>query len=111
MQVSYLALEFTRLNNDDEVLTQELRCFAFEQMRYVLGDRNGQSLLVGYGDKFPEEPAARAASCEIRPAPCGYDAYLSEEPNPQVINGALVHGPNGNEDAYLDRRSDFTSGV
>ena len=42
------------------------------------------------------------------PAPCSWDQFNSPGPNPQVLNGALVGGPDSPDDQYNDRRSDYT---
>jgi len=42
------------------------------------------------------------------PAECDFDQLNSPDPNPQVLHGALVGGPN-NQDQYLDDRNDYQS--
>jgi len=81
--------------------------FAEDQMAYSLGG-NGQSFVVGYGPNWPKQPHHRAASCPDMPAPCSWDQFNSPGPNPQVLNGALVGGPDSPDDQYNDRRSDYT---
>lgn len=46
------------------------------------------------------------SSCKDRPAPCDWDAYRSTEPNPQILYGALVSGPDMN-DIYKDLREEY----
>jgi endoglucanase len=41
-----------------------------------------------------------------RPAPCDWEAYRSTKPNPQVLYGALVSGPDEN-DNYKDLREEY----
>merc|ERR1712156_172125 len=41
-------------------------------------------------------------------APCSWDQFNAPGPNPQVLNGALVGGPDSPDDQYNDRRSDYT---
>lgn len=48
------------------------------------------------------------ASCFGPTAPCGYDAFNLATPNPNVLAGALVGGPDAN-DAYQDVRSNYMS--
>lgn len=45
-------------------------------------------------------------SCPNRPADCDWATYNSPNPNGQVINGALVGGPD-NEDRYVDSRKNY----
>ena len=50
------------------------------------------SYVVGYGDNFPLRPHHRAASCPANGFCSSHFKYTSD-PNPNVINGALVGGP------------------
>ena len=66
------------------------------------------SFVVGYGPNWPKQPHHRAASRPDMPAPCSWDQFNAQGPNPQVLNGALVGGPDSPDDQYNDRRSDYT---
>merc|ERR1711971_421338 len=46
------------------------------------------------------------SSCPNRPAGCNWDQYNSGGPNPQVLKGALVGGPDQG-DNYADSRGDY----
>jgi hypothetical protein len=46
------------------------------------------------------------SSCPSRPAVCDWNSYNSPLPNPQLLIGALVGGPDQN-DRYEDRRDDY----
>lgn len=46
------------------------------------------------------------SSCPDRPNPCGWDEFRSKDPNPQILYGALVSGPDQN-DHYEDVRQEF----
>jgi len=81
--------------------------FAQEQIAYILGG-NGQSFVVGYGPNWPKQPHHAAASCPDMPAPCDWDQADAPGPNPQILNGALVGGPDKPDDKYNDKRSDYT---
>ena len=67
----------------------------------------GRSFLVGYGKNFPDRPHHRAASCSLV-GECGWDAYRNDVPNPQVLLGALVGGPD-EWDNYVDDRNDYVA--
>lgn len=41
-----------------------------------------------------------------QPATCGWEAYHSLKPNPQILYGALVSGPDEN-DNYKDSREEY----
>jgi endoglucanase len=88
------------------IMSQEAFDFAESQMNYILGDGAGHSYVVGWGNDPPQKPHHRAASCPDRPAKCDWDNYQSQDPNPQVLNGALVGGPNQN-DVWWDDRTNF----
>lgn len=62
--------------------------------------------MVGFGKNPPQRPHHRSSSCPDRPAPCTWDDYNQPGPNPQVLNGALVGGPDA-YDNYQDKRDDF----
>lgn len=82
--------------------------FAKSQIDYALGLNGGRSYVVGYGVNPPKRPHHRGASCQDKPNPCGQEALKNSGPNPQLISGALVGGPNEN-DQYTDDRSDYVS--
>ncbi|KAK0059958.1 endoglucanase E-4 [Biomphalaria pfeifferi] len=86
------------------------RKWAAEQVNYILGDNHHSggcySYMVGYGSKYPQQPHHAGASCPDRPASCGWAQYSSPSPNPQVLHGALVGGPDIDDD-YVDLRSDY----
>lgn len=84
-----------------------IKAFAKQQIDYALGS-TGRSFVVGFGVNPPQMPHHRAASCPDMPATCDWNTYSSPNPNGQVHNGALVGGPDGN-DNYSDRRDDFRS--
>ncbi|CAF3355726.1 unnamed protein product [Rotaria socialis] len=85
--------------------SQEYIDFAVRQINYMLGD-SGRSYVIGFGQNFPQRPHHRSSSCPSRPAVCDWNAYNSPQPNPQLLIGALVGGPDQN-DSYEDRRDDY----
>lgn len=46
------------------------------------------------------------SSCPSPPAACDWDNFDSPNPNPHVLNGALVGGPD-DQDVYDDVRTDY----
>ncbi len=44
------------------------------------------------------------SSCPDVPQPCDWNNFYSGGPNPQVLNGALVGGPDQNDFFYNDRQ-------
>jgi len=83
------------------------RAFARQQIDYILGS-TGRSFVVGYGVNPPQRPHHTSSSCPNMPAPCDWSHYSAPGPNPQVLHGALVGGPDIN-DVWVDDRSDFVT--
>ena len=73
-------------------------------MNYVLG-KDTRSFVVGYGNNPPTKPHHRASSCPKRPRPCGLEEKASSGPNPQLLIGAVVGGPDINDRFYDDRNN------
>ncbi|KAG2484824.1 hypothetical protein HYH03_016391 [Edaphochlamys debaryana] len=88
------------------------QCWARAQLGYMLGaNPQQQSFVVGYrptsAHKAPERPHHRSSSCPLDPAqPCGWGAIDAAGPNPGVLAGALVGGPD-RSDVYVDNRRDY----
>jgi len=89
------------------ILPTESRDFARSQIHYMLGD-GGRSYLVGYGNNPPERPHHASSSCKDPPATCDWTDFSSPDPNPQTLYGALVGGPDVN-DNFVDDREDYVS--
>ena len=85
---------------------------AYIQINYILGDNpKGMSYMVGYGEKYPQRIHHRGSSLpslqqKSEPFGCG-DAfqsyYYTSEPNPNILIGAVVGGPNHEDEFYDDR--------
>lgn len=102
-------------HNPDPVQKAAELTFARSQLDYSFAT-TGRSFVVGHGSVFPLQPHHAAASCPNMPAPCGWEQYSINAPNPQVINGALVGGPEGEklnfanpDDSYTDSRSNYAA--
>eukprot|EP00112_Aurelia_sp_Birch-Aquarium-sp1_P010471 Seg2234.1 transcript_id=Seg2234.1/GoldUCD/mRNA.D3Y31 product="Endoglucanase A" protein_id=Seg2234.1/GoldUCD/D3Y31 len=87
------------------IKTDDYRKFARSQIHYMLGDA-GRSYVVGFGKNPPTKPHHTSSSCPNAPASCGWNNFNSASPNPQVLYGALVGGPDNN-DSYFDDRKDY----
>jgi len=81
------------------------RQFAQTQIDYALGD-GGRSFVCGFGSNPPARPHHRSSSCPPAPAACDWNTFNSPDPNYNVLTGALVGGPDQN-DNYVDDRSDY----
>nr|BAH22180.1 beta-1,4-endoglucanase [Metaphire hilgendorfi] len=100
---AFIALVAAKYN----ILTAEAQNFARSQIHYMLGD-TGKSFVVGFGNNPPQQPHHRSSSCPDQPNPCDWDEYNNPGPNYQILYGALVGGPDQN-DNYNDARSDYIS--
>ncbi|XP_077994718.1 uncharacterized protein LOC144448371 [Glandiceps talaboti] len=83
------------------------RPWAIDQMGYILGD-TGRSFVCGYGVNPPQNPHHRGSSCMPAPARCGWGqrGHNSPNPNPNILYGALVGGPD-QSDVFKDDRKDY----
>ncbi|CAK8690292.1 unnamed protein product [Clavelina lepadiformis] len=101
---AFICLVTSNLPDLNANLRLTYRQFAEDQIDYILG-RTGRSFVVGYGRNYPGQPHHRASSCSMA-GPCGWDAYRKKSSNPQILQGALVGGPD-ELDRYLDDRSNY----
>ncbi|KAI4307966.1 hypothetical protein L6164_031090 [Bauhinia variegata] len=94
---------------------EELLAFAKSQVDYILGSNpRGISYLVGYGPTFPQRVHHRGASIEsyrgnkgFIGCTQGYDNwYGRSDPNPSILAGALVGGPD-QKDQFRDDRGNY----
>ncbi|XP_027098407.1 endoglucanase 8 [Coffea arabica] len=91
-----------------------LKNLAKRQVDYILGDNPmGMSYMVGYGEHYPQRIHHRASSLpsvRVHPAHIGCKEgsryFLSPDPNPNPLVGAVVGGPN-TTDAFPDSRPFF----
>ncbi|KAL2638415.1 hypothetical protein AAZV13_06G112800 [Glycine max] len=93
----------------DAFSVEMLHDFATSQVSYILGQNPMKmSYLVGYGDRFPLQVHHRSASIpwNNQPYRCedGKKWLNSKDPNPQVLLGAMVGGPDTN-DNFVDQRT------
>lgn len=93
----------------------EIFSFAQSQVDYILGSNPmAMSYLVGYGDSYPQRLHHRAASMDSYKknkgfigCTQGYDNwYGNQDSNPNVLVGALVGGPDM-EDQFRDSRGNY----
>uniref|UniRef100_A0A2N9ETW4 Endoglucanase n=1 Tax=Fagus sylvatica TaxID=28930 RepID=A0A2N9ETW4_FAGSY len=91
-----------------------LKRLAQRQVNYILGDNPlGMSYMVGYGPRYPQRIHHRGSSLPsvlAHPAriacKAGSRYFLSPNPNPNLLVGAVVGGPNSS-DAFPDSRPFF----
>lgn len=85
-------------------------------MDYILGDNPlKMSYMVGYGTKYPKRIHHRGSSipslkANPQPIPCqeGFQRfYYTSNPNPNTLIGAIVGGPDKN-DNFPDDRTDYS---
>lgn len=86
------------------------------QVDYILGDNPlKMSYMVGYGPYFPKRIHHRGSSLpslSVHPQTIGCEGgfqpfFYSMNPNPNILVGAVVGGPNQN-DGFPDDRQDYS---
>jgi len=87
------------------ISSNEVESLTESQINYILGD-TGRSYVCGFGVNPPQQPHHRGASCPDQPAECDWDEFNNPGPNYQILNGALVGGPD-DSDNYVDARDDY----
>ncbi|KAK7868026.1 hypothetical protein R5R35_010197 [Gryllus longicercus] len=102
LNVAYICMQAA----DEGINSATYRNFAKSQMDYALGSA-GRSYVVGFGSNPPTHEHHRAASCPNAPAACDWNTFNGGQANYHVLYGALVGGPDAN-DNYNDVRNDAT---
>ncbi|KAJ0979774.1 hypothetical protein J5N97_015248 [Dioscorea zingiberensis] len=96
------------------VTAKKLRAIAKRQVDYLLGENPMRmSYMVGYGSKYPKRIHHRGSSLPsiaAHPArigcSAGFSVLGSSAPNPNLLVGAVVGGPDA-QDRFPDQRSDY----
>jgi hypothetical protein len=112
----FLKTKNQKLNCHDGIVShEEILSFAKSQVDYILGQNPlNMSYLVGYGPKYPKKVHHRGASIVsyrenkgFIGCTQGYDNWYGvQEPNPNILVGALVGGPD-NQDNFEDQRNNY----
>merc|ERR1712001_640226 len=80
--------------------------YALGQIEYMLGS-TGRSFVCGFGNNPPQRPHHRSSSCP-ESGTCDWNDFNNPGPNPHILYGALVGGPqNQGSDQISDRRDDY----
>lgn len=95
------------------VTAQDLVKLARKQVDYILGDNpRKMSYMVGFGDSYPKYIHHRGSSvpsvhAHPQPIPCndGFQYLHSASPNPNLLVGAVVGGPDNNDNFSDDRNN------
>ncbi|CAN6543458.1 unnamed protein product [Malus baccata var. baccata] len=113
----YMAVRKLTFNCGTLVVTPKtLRNLAKQQVDYILGvNPLKMSYMVGYGPYYPKRIHHRGSSLPSlasHPQTIGCDGgfqpfFYSLNPNPNILVGAVVGGPNQN-DGFPDDRSDYS---
>ncbi|KAG2697501.1 hypothetical protein I3760_07G109600 [Carya illinoinensis] len=96
------------------VTPKRLRTLAKQQVDYLLGENPlKMSYMVGYGPRYPRRIHHRGSSLpSIASHPTkiqcssGFNFMKSQAPNPNILVGAVVGGPDKN-DRFPDQRPDY----
>ncbi|XP_010531476.1 PREDICTED: endoglucanase 23-like [Tarenaya hassleriana] len=112
----YLSKASESLHCDSLVISpDDLRRIAKKQVDYILGDNPMKiSYMMGYGGRFPEQIHHRGSSIpcvKAHPKPfgckAGWELFKKPGPNPNVLTGAVVGGPDG-DDKFVGGRNNAT---
>ncbi|KAJ8769898.1 hypothetical protein K2173_008980 [Erythroxylum novogranatense] len=113
----YMKASRHTFNCGSQVVTPNNLIFvAKKQVDYILGvNPIKMSYMVGFGPNYPKRIHHRGssvASVASHPQTIGCEAgfqpyYYSQNPNPNILTGAIVGGPNEN-DGYPDDRTDYS---
>ncbi|KAI4326774.1 hypothetical protein L6164_019311 [Bauhinia variegata] len=96
------------------ITAQNLIALAQKQVDYILGNNPiKMSYMVGFGERYPKHIHHRASSLPSIHAypqriPCnnGFQYLYSASPNPNLLVGAIVGGPDSN-DNFSDDRTNY----
>ncbi|KAJ1696446.1 hypothetical protein LUZ63_004958 [Rhynchospora breviuscula] len=96
------------------IKSSTIRAFAKKQVDYILGQNPlGISYMIGFGTFYPKMVHHRGSSLpSISSHPAhigcndGFQYFFSGNPNPNLLIGAVVGGPDQN-DAFSDSRTDY----
>ncbi|XP_042048563.1 endoglucanase 17-like [Salvia splendens] len=111
----YLTTSHRVVNCGGATITpKRLRSFAKKQVDYLLGDNPMKmSFMVGYGSRYPVRIHHRGSSLpsvSVHPSKIqcssGFSVMSSQSPNPNILTGAVVGGPDQN-DRFPDQRDDY----
>ncbi|XP_051124370.1 endoglucanase 3 [Andrographis paniculata] len=98
------------------ITSSTLRSLARRQVDYILGGNPmNMSYMVGYGPRYPRRIHHRGSSLPsvtLHPQSFGCEAgfqpfFYTSNPNPNILTGAIVGGPNDN-DFFPDERTDYS---
>ncbi|GAV83351.1 Glyco_hydro_9 domain-containing protein [Cephalotus follicularis] len=113
----YMKVAKHTFNCGNVLVTQgSLMSLAKRQVDYILGVNPIKlSYMVGFGPNFPKRIHHRGSSLPSlasHPQSIGCDGgfqqfFYSSNPNPNILTGAIVGGPNQN-DGYQDDRTDYS---
>ncbi|WCJ26646.1 glycosyl hydrolase 9B13 [Euphorbia peplus] len=96
------------------VTSESLVSQAKKQVDYILGENpRKMSYIVGFGDKYPQHVHHRGSSVpsihqhpDRIPCDNGFQYLYSSSPNPNVLVGAIIGGPD-NRDDFADDRNNY----
>ncbi|XXG43345.1 hypothetical protein AAC387_Pa01g3400 [Persea americana] len=96
------------------VTAKNLISLAKKQVDYILGQNPAKmSYMVGFGERYPQHVHHRGSSLpsvQVHPnsIPCnaGFQYLYSSPPNPNILVGAILGGPD-NRDSFSDDRNNY----
>lgn len=106
--VAFLCMVFNKYHSDT---ASSVKQFGKDQIKSFLGDNTVRSHVVGYGHSPPDRPHHRSSSCPAASVQtdCGWSDYHKSAPNPHVLQGALIGGPDDINTAFQDDRTNHVT--
>ncbi|KAJ0231994.1 Endoglucanase 9 [Hirschfeldia incana] len=95
--------------NSVNIVPDALISLSKRQVDYILGENpKKMSYMVGFGSSFPMRIHHRGSSLPSKSLGCtgGFEYYETQNPNPNILTGAIVGGPDKN-DEYPDKRDEY----
>nr|VDD22789.1 unnamed protein product [Brassica oleracea] len=96
--------------NSVNIVPDNLISLSKQQVDYILGENQAKmSYMVGFGSSFPMRIHHRGSSIPSQPhfnCADGLQFLYSPNPNPNILTGAIVGGPDKNDESP-DKRDDY----
>ncbi|XP_077243091.1 endoglucanase 1-like [Tasmannia lanceolata] len=111
----YLSYNDGETSCGNRIITAEnLISLSKKQVDYILGQNPAKmSYMVGFGERYPQHVHHRGSSLPSvhthpNPIPCnaGFQYLYSSSPNPNILIGAVLGGPD-NRDGFSDDRNNY----
>ena len=94
---------FSKIHSKSELFLNVKCGYSLILLQFYSSGDSGRSFVVGFGTNPPMNPHHRGSSCSTTSTFC---SISDPNPNPNILYGALVGGPD-KYDNYKDDRNDY----